>query len=145
MLWTANAQGATTMNDEFDDSEHDKHLKEHIAKIKKELSDSMNGIMAGLMENMAPAMSAISMVQDESKAWDEFVVAALPLVNTPGARMSIAMEMADELIRERRKRFDARTIQDRVRAMMPGAQNQCGKPVASGACPREAGHDGPCV
>lgn len=115
-----------------DDDEREEH--ERLKRVKREaeesLKKSMESMMNGMIEAMAPMMGGSQLLTDEAKAWDEYVCAFVQ-----GRRMQTdedevdAIEFADNVLAERRKRFNKEMLTEQMRGFLPSGKNLCNKPV----------------
>lgn len=129
-------------------------------EMRAKLSEQMHGMSSAMMDSMAPAMAQVAFLTDESKAYDAYVAALLPIAlacdgTTNGGQEHIeaaAVEGAKRLLEARRQIYNIDTAGDRIRSVMPGAANLCNKPILRNSgedtghrCTRNGGHDGTCI
>jgi hypothetical protein len=117
-----------------DDDEHEKHLRDALAQIKKQTDESIAQMSNGMMEAMGPMLSGIALLQDEAKAWDSYVVAfvrsfvAVP-EDTDVEVRAHAVAQADFVLAARRGRFNEEQLKERMRGILPSGRGLCNKPV----------------
>lgn len=127
------------MSDHDDDDGH----RELVSRMRSEMNAMLAPLMSNMMEQMVSVQTMADVVKGEAEAWDKYFASAY---QRPNATMANAIMAADEALSERRNRFSAQKIQERILMSMPSSEGACGKTTTSGSsCTRTANHEPPCV
>jgi hypothetical protein len=136
-----------------EDDDHEKHIADAMARMKKQTDEMMQSLTAGMMESMAPMLSGTQLLGDEAKAWDQYVgdfISAIRLSEgqaLPENAVAFAVQHADALLTERKKRFNEETLKERMRGT--SGRGLCNQVVlridgsdSGHRCARNEGHEG---
>ena len=137
----------------MDDDEHEKHLRDALAQIKKQTDESIAQMSNSLMEAMGPMLGGMQLLDNEAKAWDQHACAFVSALNLahgealPENTEKLAVTYADTMLAARRERFNEEQLRERMRGMLPSGRGLCNKPVIVNdrdtgmRCTRNEGHD----
>jgi len=99
--------------------EREEFLQKTLREINSKVSGREEDARAMIREG-GPLLAAIEMVKDEAKAWDQYALMLMRCVEGPKSSdlptevVSMVGEGADKLLAERCKRFNARSISERM-------------------------------
>jgi hypothetical protein len=143
--------------DDDDSNEHDKHLRDALAQLKKQADESIAQMSNSLMEAMGPMLGGMALLQDEAKAWDQHACAFVSALNLahgealPENTEKLAVTYADSMLAARRERFNEEQLKERMRGILPSGRGLCNKAIlhndgndSGHRCARNDGHEGIC-
>lgn len=121
-----------------------KNMDEELEKMRREMGATFEEMMGVASSHMMPAMGATAFIEAESRAWDVYVCSQIQK-DGPLRQPEDIANFADEMLKERRKRFNLTATQVRlVEALRErDPQVHCGQSLGDGKfCVLEPEHNG---